>query len=658
MRRPLGIGVRIAATVGTVVVLSSFAIGYWTCDRFTRALARRELAALLASTRASAQHFASALESLRQEAAGLAALVSSATAGRLDFAEAPASSDPAYASWCTELADLVTRTIAGHPELVEVRFVPFEPSRRPAVRIVPGVGTPTWTPLGAADGPPIEAGIAARVRAGRVDEVHMTSIRWWRGDRAPGSVGTPVVQATVAICDSSGRRAGALTLVADVRPTIAALGTAVPPGRSLYIANEHGRLLLQPIVATWEDRTPGWHGESSVALAALDFEPGPDGSAERSEVVTAADGTRMAVGMHAVRLQAVRACHVWFVTVMPHADLVAVSTSIRNRSFAGGMVLMFASLVVSLLLSRSLTAPLSRMTRAVEAFRVGRRDIDLPVDSRHEAGVLARSFCDVIAQVNDRTDRLQREAASRARAELALASANAQLKQKNEALEEFVFSASHDLKSPLVTFLGYLNYLRRDLDEGRGDRLAGFVDALAEAAHGMQRNVDDLLALSRIGVVAHDTVVVDLREVIASAVRVLDAQISARDVHIDVRAPLLPVRATRIHVAQAVQNLLSNAIKYGCAEPGATVTIGTRRVGGAVHLYVVDHGPGVPGALSERIFGLFQRLDTRPEGTGVGLAIVKRVAQIHGGRAWVEPTEGGGATFRVSLPSAARVAAA
>jgi hypothetical protein len=109
------------------------------------------------------------------------------------------------------------------------------------------------------------------------------------------------------------------------------------------------------------------------------------------------------------------------------------------------------------------------------------------------------------------------------------------------------------------------------------------------------------------------------------------------------------VSADRVRLKQVLENLLSNAVKYAI-NPDLRVEIGGRLTDKEVRLYVRDNGPGIDPLYHERVFGLFERLDRRHEGTGVGLAIVRRIMQLHGGRAWVESDVGGGATFWIALP--------
>jgi signal transduction histidine kinase len=123
---------------------------------------------------------------------------------------------------------------------------------------------------------------------------------------------------------------------------------------------------------------------------------------------------------------------------------------------------------------------------------------------------------------------------------------------------------------------------------------------------------------------------------------------------VTVRPGIPAVICDRDRLRQVFENLLANALKYGRPASGPMhVTIGGEAQGDAVRLFVADNGPGVPTEHRERVFGLFERLHTDSDGSGVGLAIVRRVAEVHGGHAWIEATPGGGATFCVALPAAA-----
>jgi hypothetical protein len=232
-----------------------------------------------------------------------------------------------------------------------------------------------------------------------------------------------------------------------------------------------------------------------------------------------------------------------------------------------------------------------------------------------------------------------------------LEQSNRELEDKNYELEQFVYTVSHDLKSPLLTIEGFSGHLRSDIDQQKYDRVGSMCDRILEGAERMRRNIDDLLELSRIGRIAQPPRTIDTADMIAQILDELEARIEETDARITLEPDLPSMTCDPVRLHQCLLNLLSNALKYGHhpGEPPRIVIAGDSDNEND-RLYVRDHGPGVPEPFAQKVFGLFQRLSNKSEGTGIGLAIVKRIAEIHGGRAWVEPTPGGGATFCLSLP--------
>ena len=225
------------------------------------------------------------------------------------------------------------------------------------------------------------------------------------------------------------------------------------------------------------------------------------------------------------------------------------------------------------------------------------------------------------------------------------------LEIKNEELERFVYVASHDLKSPLVTIQGYIGFLKMDLASGRQDRLATFASQVENGAVSMQKVIQDLLEISRVGRSREEPAIVDIESLIQDILIDIDIQVTEAEAEVIISPDIPEVFCEAIQMKQVFQNLITNALKYGQSENHSLqITIGGKTIDDVVCLTVADNGPGVDSEYSEKIFELFHRLDSEEEGTGIGLAIVKRVAQVHSGRVWVEPTEGGGATFVIALP--------
>jgi PAS domain S-box-containing protein len=248
----------------------------------------------------------------------------------------------------------------------------------------------------------------------------------------------------------------------------------------------------------------------------------------------------------------------------------------------------------------------------------------------------------------DITARLAAEAEIRAlNAELErrVAERTAELQRSNEDLQQFAYSASHDLQEPLRAVSGYTELLARRY-RGRLDANADeFIDIILEGTGRMRALIEDLLAFSRVrGRDVRPFAPVDLREVFDSALFNLRSAVEESGAGIDI-GPLPVVWGDRSRLIQLAQNLLSNAIKYRSARP-LRIGIAARREGNYWVCSVSDNGCGFDMQHAEAIFGIFRRLHGRQyPGTGIGLAIARRVAEHHGGRIWAQSEPGRGSTF-------------
>jgi len=228
--------------------------------------------------------------------------------------------------------------------------------------------------------------------------------------------------------------------------------------------------------------------------------------------------------------------------------------------------------------------------------------------------------------------------------------ARAELQSKNAELDTFVYSVSHDLKAPLVTIQGMAGLLLEEYRAQVPEGAARYLGRIQANAQQMEQLILDLLALSRIGREGRAATAVNVGEVLDDVVAELAGRIRERAIQV-VRGELPTVWGIRTQVDQVLSNLVGNAVKYLGDTPEGRVEVGAIDRGTFVECYVRDNGIGIDPAYHERIFEVFQRLkDVNVEGTGVGLAIVKRIIQTHGGRIWVESAKGQGATFRFTWP--------
>ncbi|CAG0928900.1 Phytochrome-like protein cph1 [Thermoflexales bacterium] len=228
-----------------------------------------------------------------------------------------------------------------------------------------------------------------------------------------------------------------------------------------------------------------------------------------------------------------------------------------------------------------------------------------------------------------------------------------ELEDKNAELERFTYTVSHDLKSPLITIRGFLGFLEKDAALGNRDRLHADIARIVEATTRMQQLLDELLELSRLGRMNSALEEVSFETVVREAVALVQGRITARGAQVEIAADLPPVYGDRVRLVEVVQNLVDNAVKFMGDQPEPHVTIGLLGVerSGMPIFFVRDNGLGIEPQYHERIFGLFNKLDVKSEGTGVGLALVKRIVDLHGGHIWVESGGAGqGATFFFTLP--------
>ncbi|MFK7758608.1 MAG: ATP-binding protein [Phycisphaerales bacterium] len=227
-----------------------------------------------------------------------------------------------------------------------------------------------------------------------------------------------------------------------------------------------------------------------------------------------------------------------------------------------------------------------------------------------------------------------------------------ELRQANAELEEFVYTASHDLKSPLLTIEGYSGYLKSYVDDGDTENSSHCIKRITAAIDRMKSNIDDLLELSKIGRVELKWSQIKLEIFIKLLLNDLEEQVHESGARIVVDDDLPEIWCDPVRIQQLLANMISNAIKHGCPDDGEfVIKIGTEKIANGIKLFVSDNGRGVEAEYRNKVFELFHRLDTGIEGTGVGLNMVKRVAEVHGGRAWIEMTLGGGATICATIPT-------
>ena len=247
----------------------------------------------------------------------------------------------------------------------------------------------------------------------------------------------------------------------------------------------------------------------------------------------------------------------------------------------------------------------------------------------------------------------QQELLERKRVEIQRELLIKELEAKNAELERFTYTVSHDLKSPLVTIRGFLGYLEKDASLGDLDRLKADVSRISAATDKMQRLLNELLELSRIGRIMNFAEETNFSLIAQEAVDLVQGQIQKHGVQVQIADDMALVYGDRARLLEVVQNLVDNAVKFMGTQARPRIEIGQKGtdLDGNPIFFVQDNGIGIEPQHYERIFGLFNKLDTQTEGTGIGLALVKRIVEVHGGRIWVESEGAGkGTKFLFALP--------
>ncbi|MDY6881601.1 MAG: ATP-binding protein [Thermodesulfobacteriota bacterium] len=305
-------------------------------------------------------------------------------------------------------------------------------------------------------------------------------------------------------------------------------------------------------------------------------------------------------------------------------DLWPGKTSTVSFFSTHNLILLFG-FVASLVLSLLLYTLFSRM----EMYRGARDHALQEIGKRKQAEAILKNN-------KDRLENLLKE-----------------LDRKNKELETFVYSVSHDLKTPIVTIEGFTGAFLEDFGKHIPKAGRKYLDYITSATHKMALLIEDLLTLSRMGVTLESRNTFSLANLVDDVLASLQPQIKEKGIEVNVQDNLPSIFAEREQMAQVIENLISNAIKYtGHGNHSPRIDIGLEEQDGRPVFFVRDNGIGIDEKHIKKIFQAFQRLPAAKavaEGTGIGLAIVKRIIENHGGKIWIESQLGRGSTFYFTL---------
>ena len=224
------------------------------------------------------------------------------------------------------------------------------------------------------------------------------------------------------------------------------------------------------------------------------------------------------------------------------------------------------------------------------------------------------------------------------------------VRERTSEMERFIYTISHDLRSPLVTVSGFLGLLKEDLESGDSQCAVNDLITISEAITKMDCLLLDTLELSRIGRVANPPEEVPFGQIVQEALRQTEERIKSLDVAVYVAGDMPKVLVDVPRIEEVLVNLIENSVKYMGDQVSPKIDIGSRNDGEETVFFVKDNGMGIDGEEHEKVFGLFYKVDRKSEGTGVGLAIVKRIIEVHGGKIWIESELGEGCMVCFTLP--------
>ncbi|ACY13913.1 sensor histidine kinase [Haliangium ochraceum] len=301
---------------------------------------------------------------------------------------------------------------------------------------------------------------------------------------------------------------------------------------------------------------------------------------------------------------------------------------LRQFVIALTVVTLGVVMLIALWLSSSISRPVRKLTTMASVAASGNLDQQIHLALRDELGTLARSFNTMIASLKAHTDELTRI---------------------NAELEEYGHIISHDLKEPLRTISGFMGLLGKKYGDRLDDRGRDYVDRAVAASVRMRQLIDDLRSYSRVAAQSQQPSAIALNVLVTDVLTNLTDAIETSDAHIEC-GELPEVYGVASLLATLVQNLIANAIKFRGDEP-PSIHIAAEREGDAWRISVSDNGIGIDPSYSDRIYKMFQRLHPRSEysGTGIGLAVCKKIVEYHHGRIWFESNPGGGTIFHFTI---------
>ena len=225
-----------------------------------------------------------------------------------------------------------------------------------------------------------------------------------------------------------------------------------------------------------------------------------------------------------------------------------------------------------------------------------------------------------------------------------------ELETKNAEMERFVYTVSHDLRSPLFTIQGFVGFLMKDIEQDDVETIKTDIKMIEDGITRMDRLLADTLEISRVGRVVNPPEDVAFGDIVRNTLDGISEKLRLSGAEITLAEEWPMVHVDRLRIEEVLVNLIENSIKYMGGQEHPRIDLGYRSDGGEPAFFVRDNGMGIDPDQHEKVFELFYKIDGGSEGTGAGLAIVNRIIEVHGGRMWIESEEGQGCTIYFTLP--------
>ena len=316
---------------------------------------------------------------------------------------------------------------------------------------------------------------------------------------------------------------------------------------------------------------------------------------------------------------------------------------LRRALLIGVLVLLIGTLLVWIV-SRSITKPLTNLTAAASALAAGDYSVVVPSTRTDELGELSRAFNTMTRRVEESQEGLEHKVRERTE----------ELRSRNDELETYAHSISHDLRAPLRAMHGFSQALLEDCGPQLDDVGKDYAARVVAGARRMDALIQDLLAYSRVSRTDMELGSVNLGDVVHDALAQVEGDVAASGGAVKVAPDLPAVRAHRVALVQSVANLVANGLKFVPPGRAPELRVRAEKENGITRLWVEDNGIGIDAAHHERVFGVFERLHQSENypGTGIGLAIVRKSVERMGGRVGVVSSVGEGSRFWIELQTA------